>query len=149
MQARPQSICPHLVPGPYPFESALVLDDHLGPTDWLVRCRSCEMAYLFEMLDWDGARRLYRLRLPEPRAMEHLLKDLHRGSCDLTRARDQAYHFSLTSARLALLALLDLAAGELVELLQAPDGAEIPGASWRELPCDGSWIQRFVELPGR
>jgi hypothetical protein len=143
MQARPPKICPHLIPGPYPFDSALVLDDHLGPTDWLIRCRSCATAYLLEMLDWDGARRLYRMRVPEPQAVDRLLRDLDRGSCDLSRARDQAHHFSLTSTRLAQLALLDLAAGELIEVLEIPEGTAIPGASWRELPCDGSWVQRL------
>jgi len=143
MQALPESTCPHLIPGPYPFESALVLDDHLGPTDWLVSCRGCDAAYLLEMLDWAGSRRLYRLRVPEPRAVNRLLQDLDRGSCDLDRASAQAHHFSLTSAQLDVLALLDLGTAELIALLNVPEGVKIPGAGWRELPCDGSWIQRL------
>ena len=135
--------CPHLAPGPYPFETVLVLDDQLGPTDWLVRCRTCATAYLLEMLDWQGPRRLYRLRAPDPDAVAALVRDLDRGSCDLNRAGAQAQHFSLSSERLASLVLLDLQAGTVVELLEVPDDLSIPGAGWRELPCDGSWIQRF------
>jgi len=138
-----EAICQHLTPGHYPFDSVLVLDDHLGPTDWLVRCRSCEAAYLLEMLDWQGSLRLYRLRVPEPRSVDRLLRDLERGSCDLNRARDQAHHFSLTSTRVAELALLDLAAGQLIRMVKAPENEAIPGASWRDLSCDGSWIQRL------
>ena len=143
MHAREHSTCPHLIPGPYPFETALVLDDHLGPTDWLVRCASCDAAYLLEMLDWEGSRRLYRLRIPAQAAVAGLLRDLERGSCDINRARSQAHHFSLSSTRLDLLVLLDLRTGELIALLDAPADLEIPGAGWRELPCDGSWIQRL------
>ncbi len=136
-----RSPCAHLVPGPYPFESVFVLDDHLGPTDWLVRCSCCGAAYLLEMLDWEGARRLYRLRAPDSAAVVGLVRDLERGSCDLDRARAQAQHFSLGSRALPVLVLLDPGAGRLLSVLEAP--ADIPGDNWRALPCDGSWIRRF------
>ncbi len=143
---RPQ-VCAHLPPGPYPFDSVLVLDDHLGPTDWLVRCRTCTAAYLLEMLDWDGPQRLYRMRLPERDAVAGLIRDLERGSCDLNRAGAQAQHFSLNSQPLPVLALLDLRAGTLLALLDVPPEEKLPGASWRELPCDGEWIRRFEQQP--
>ena len=130
-------------PGPYPFATLLVLDDHLGPTDWLVRCQACGSAYLLEMLDWEGPRRLYRLRAPAAEAVAGLVKDLERGSCDLNRAGAEAQHFSLTSERLPNLVLLDLGEGSLVRMIDAGD-TQVPGASWRELPCDGSWIRRFA-----
>jgi hypothetical protein len=130
-------------PGRYPFATVLVLDDHLGPTDWLVRCSSCGSVHLLEMLDWDGPRRLYRMRAPAPEAVAGLLKDLERGSCDLNRAGAEAQHFSLTSERLPHLVLLDLRASTVVEMIDVT-GSQIPGASWRELPCDGSWIRRFA-----
>ncbi len=138
-----EPLCPHMTAGPLPFDAVLVLDDHLGPTDWLVRCRSCGSAYLLEMLDWDGQRRLYRLRLPAADAVAGLLRDLERGSCDLNRARAQAQHFSLSSRALPVLALLDLSAGALLGIVPSPEGRQLPGTSWRELPCDGSWIQQL------
>ena len=137
------TICPHIKAGPYPFATVLVLDDHLGPTDWLVRCTSCDRAYLLEMLDWHGPQRLYRLRVPAAEAVAGLVKDLERGSCDLSRAGAEAQHFSLTSERLPDLVLIDLRAGTVVELIDVK-GLQIPGASWRELPCDGGWIRRFA-----
>ena len=144
MSASPQAPCSHLLPGPYPFESVLVLDDHLGPTDWLVRCRSCGVPYLFEMLDWADALRLYRLRLPDEAAANGLMRDLDRGSCDLNRATAQAQHFSLSSKTLPLLVLLDMKAGELVSVSDAPHEEVLPTSSWRELPCDGRWIGRLL-----
>ena len=138
--------CTHLKAGSYPFESVLVLDDHLGPTDWLVRCSSCAAAYLLEMFDWDGSRRLYRLRAADAAAVDALIRDLERGSCDLNRASAQAQHFTLTSQALPIAVLLDLRAGALRSVVELPEDirAEVPVASWRELPCDGSWIQRLV-----
>ncbi len=170
MSARNESVCTHLVPGPYPFESVLVLDDYLGPTDWLVRCRDCAAAYLLEMLDLDGPRRLYRVRAPQAEAIAGLVRDLERGSCDLNRANAQAQHFTLASETLPLLMLLDLSAGTLNALLERKTQVEvdpqvdavdreidgtaeeksekaeeaIPSAGWRELPCDGSWIRRLI-----
>ena len=132
--------CIHLLPGPYPFESVLVLDDHLGPTDWLVRCKRCGVPYLLEMLDWADALRLYRLRLPDKAAANGLMRDLERGSCDLNRASAQAQHFSLSSTTLPLLVLLDMKAGSLLSVSNTPSGETLPAASWRELPCDGRWI---------
>jgi hypothetical protein len=143
MSGNPPSICSHLIPGPYPFETVLVLDDHLGPTDWLVRCRACPTTYLLEMLDWDGPRRLYRLRAPAAAAVAGLVRDLERGSCDLSRAAAEAQHFTLSSQSLPTLALLDLRASTLVATIEVPRGTHIPSASWRELPCDSSWIRRL------
>jgi len=148
MSLRTESACAHLIPGAYPFETVLVLDDHMGPTDWLIRCHGCGAAYLLEMLDWEGARRLYRLRAPEPVAVAGLIRDLERGSCDLNRARAQAQHFTLTSQALPALVLLDLSATRIVSVIDLAgndmaDNAAIPTTGWRELPCDGEWIRRF------
>lgn len=136
------SLCAHTVAGPLPFESVLVLDDHLGPTDWLVRCRTCAAHYLLEMLDWDGPSRLYRVRAPAHDAVAGLLRDLERGSCDLDRAGAEANHFSLSSTRLPTLMRLNLSSSELSALIEA-SGVRLPGASWRELPCDGSWLKKL------
>ena len=137
------SLCDHMVPGPYPFESVLVLDDHLGPTDWLVRCRSCGAPCLLEMLDFDGSRRLYRVRLPEPDAVLSLMQDLARGSCDLNRAGEETRHVALASPRTRDLVLLDLNAQTLVAVLRPSSESPVPGAGWRELECDGRWIERL------
>jgi hypothetical protein len=141
--AQSVALCAHLSPGPYPFESVLILDDHLGPTDWLVRCRACRRPYLLEMLDWREKLRLYRIRRPDAQAVEGLMRDLDRGSCDLRRAGEQVRHLGLSSRRLSELALLDLGQAVLVRTIDVPGDQPIPGASWRELPCDGAWIRRF------
>ena len=138
------ALCDHMVPGPYPFESILVLDDHLGPTDWLVRCSTCGQPCLLEMLDWSGSRRLYRVRLPEEAAVAGLMRDLTRGSCDLSRAGEEARHVGLMSPRLNDLLLLDLGNRSLVSVLRPSPDCAIPGAGWRELDCDGDWIDRLT-----
>ena len=78
--------------------------------------------------------------------MAGLIRDLERGSCDLNRATAQAQHFTLTSQALPMVVLLDLRAGTLCSVVKLAEDvrADVPVASWRELPCDGSWIQRLV-----
>jgi hypothetical protein len=120
-----------------------VLDDHLGPTDWLVRCRNCKATYLLEMLDFAKALRLYRVRLVDPDAGRGLMRDLDRGSCDLSRAGEQARHLSLSSTRLPGLVLLDLHGNVLLRIVETDVDVAVPGDSWRELACDGRWIQRL------
>ena len=135
------SLCEHLTPGPYPFDITLVLDDHLGPTEALIRCRSCQRHYLLEMLDWRGDQRLFRLSQPFAAATEILLKDLARGSCDLNRATEEVRQFSLASTRLPVLLLVDARAQTVLSLSEVAPGTHIPGTGWRDLPCDGSWIE--------
>jgi len=141
--SHPDSFCTHLTPGPGRFESLLVLDDHLGPTDWLVQCRHCTATYLLEMLDVSGALRLYRIRLVDPDAARGLMRDLERGSCDINRAGEQARHLTLTSRRLPSLVLLDLQSDTLVRIVDTDAEQVIPSAGWRELACDGRWIQQL------
>lgn len=137
-------LCGHIRSGPCPWETELVIDDHLGPTEALVGCRTCGRAYLLEMLDWAGSLRLFRVRAPAPAAVALLTRDLNRGSCDLSRAGEEVRQFSLTSDRLAVLVLYDTRSAEVVERIDLGSPAEVPGASWRELPCDGSWIRRLA-----
>ncbi len=143
LDRQPSILCTHIAAGPYPFETLLVLDDHLGPTESLIRCTTCGTVYLLEMLDWLADLRLFRVRLPEPEAAAGLLRDLQRGSCDLKRAGEEARHFSLTSERLAVLMLLNTGQAELVRLIGGAAAMSAPGGSWRELPCDGTWIRTF------
>ena len=138
-----------MVPGPCPWETELVIDDHLGPTDLLVGCRVCGRAYLLEMLDWEGSRRLFRVRAPSPGAVAALTRDLQRGSCDLSRAVEEVRHVSLTSDRLPVLLLFDTRTGEVVERIPLATPADVPGAGWRELPCDGEWIRRLASPTAR
>lgn len=136
-------LCEHLVPGPYPFETVLVLDDHLGPTELLIRCRQCDHCWLLEMLDWREDERLFRIRKADPEAVAGLLKDLARGSCDLRRAGEQARHFSLTSERLPELLLLNVHNARLSAVIKPPMDTVVPGTDWRALACDGSWIRQL------
>lgn len=135
------SLCEHLQAGPYPFDLTLVVDDHLGPTEALIRCRSCGQHYLMEMLDWRGDQRLFRLSQTDEDATQLLLRDLARGSCDLNRATEEVRQFSLASTRLPALLLLDTVQRTISSLTEVAPGTRIPGTGWRDLPCDGSWIE--------
>lgn len=137
------TLCSHMQRGPYPFATLLVLDDHLGPTESLVRCLSCGRAYLLEMLDWLNDERLFRVRAVDADTAQSLVRDLQRGSCDLTRAGEEARHVSLSSERLPALMLLNTRTRELTALLTGPETLAAPGTSWRGLPCDGAWIRKL------
>lgn len=131
-------LCPHIQPGPVPWDVLLVLDDHLGPTDALTVCRTCGTPYLIEMLDWRHPLRLFRIYEPRTEAVQGLLRNLERGSCDIRRAGEEVRHFAQGAERLPWLVLLDTDAHRVVALVDHP--GPVPGASWRELPCDGSLI---------
>ena len=132
------ALCSHIQPGPVPWDVLLVLDDHLGPTDALAVCRTCRTPYLLEMVDWRPPLRLFRVSEPRSDAVQGLLRNLERGSCDLRRAGEEVRHFSQGARRLPWLVLLDTSAYRLEAVVDHPD--PLPGASWRELPCDGSLI---------
>lgn len=134
--------CEHIAPGPGPYRVTLVLDDHLGPTEALVHCKTCEQAYLIELLDWQGAMRLFRVAAPDGDATALLLKDLERGSCDVNRAGEEVRQFTLDSQPLPVLWLVDTSARELVGVIDTTGLGTIPTRGWRELPCDGDWIER-------
>lgn len=142
-------LCEHLIPGPVPFVTLLVLDDHLGPTELLVRCRHCATSepatWLLEMLDWLDDLRLFRIRTADPVAAAGLLRDLDRGSCDLRRAQEQVRHFGLSSERLSALLLLNQRTSQVSRIIEVPEGDLVPGAGWRDLPCDGSWIRQLCD----
>lgn len=137
------ALCPHIQPGPCPWETELVIDDHLGPTECLVGCRTCGRAYLLEMLDWSGNLRLFRVRAPAPAAVALLTRNLNRGSCDLDRAREEVRHVSLSSDRVPALLLYDTQAASVVARIGLDDPGDVPWRGWRELACDGSWITRL------
>lgn len=138
------SLCEHVRPGTWPWHTELVLDDHLGITDALVRCRECARCYLLEMLDWDAggdiAVRLMRVRAVPAGHAEQLIHDIGRGSCDVDRAGAQVHHASTQAPVLPWLVLLDGARSTVLAVVPAPPGERLPGAGWRELPCDGGWI---------
>jgi len=137
------ALCAHVVPGPCPWETELVIDDHLGPTESLVGCRTCGRGYLLEMLDWRGDLRLFRVRAPAPAAVALLTRDLNRGSCDLNRAREEVRHVSLSSDRVPVLILYDTRSAAVVSRIPLDSPSDVPWAGWRELACDGTWIARY------
>jgi hypothetical protein len=89
--------CEHLEAGAWPLRVELVLDDSMGFTDALVRCRVCDRAYLLEMLDADAGTRLMRVAPVDPDVAAGTLHDLGRGSCDLTRAGAQVHQLQTAS----------------------------------------------------
>jgi hypothetical protein len=133
-------ICAHLIAGAYPFQVDLVLDDHLGFTDAVVRCRHCQRAYLLEMLDWANHDRLFRICVLNGDHAQRLIRDLTRGSCDVQRAGAEVQQMKTVSPFSAWLILVDTVAPLISAVAPLPAGRDLPGASWRELPCDGTWV---------
>ncbi|MCZ6710052.1 MAG: hypothetical protein O7B25_06805 [Gammaproteobacteria bacterium] len=134
-------ICEHLTPGTYPFQVDLVLDDHLGFTDAVVSCRHCQQAYLLEMLDWANHDRLFRICVLRSDHAQRLIRDLTRGSCDLQRAGAEVQQMKTASAFSGWLILVDTVEPQISAVAPVPPERDLPGASWRELPCDGTWVK--------
>ena len=138
-------LCEHIGAGGYPFRVDLVMDDHLGLTDGLVSCRHCQRPYLLEMLDWADNDRLYRISPLGDDHAQRLIRDLQRGSCDVQRAGAEVQHLKTASAFAPYLLLVDMGGPRIERVVPLPPeaalpGASLPSASWRELPCDGTWV---------
>lgn len=133
-------ICEHVRTGSWPFQTELVLDEHLGVTDALMLCRDCGRAYLLEMLDWRGSERVMRLAPQDAERARRLVRDLTRGSCDVNRAGAQVQHMRTATPFSRRLLLVDTKGPVIDAIATVPPDLKIPGASWRELPCDGSWV---------
>lgn len=130
--------CTHLRPGTWPLHWDLVLDDQLGPTDGLASCRNCGTVYLLEMLDWRGTERLMRMAVLERALATRLLRDLDRGSCDAGRASAELQHVRSLAVALPQLLLIDTATPAIIAAV--PADRPLPTESWRDLACDGGWI---------
>lgn len=139
--------CEHLQSGPSPLRVECVFDEQFGFTDCLASCRDCHASYLLEMLDWQGDLRLFRVSRPDPAHSARLLKDLERGSCDIRRAAAEAEQFRLANASGSLLLLMDMTGPRIEAVVEPEPGVRVPRASWRDLPCDGSWIRRVYRPP--
>ncbi len=140
--------CEHLRRGPWPLHADLVLDEHLGITDALMSCRDCGRAYLVEMLDWRGSERVMRIAVLEPTQAAGVIRDITRGSCDPDRASAEMEHARSRAERLPWLLRLDTAGPSLLGVAPVPRDRRVPGASWRSLPCDGSWVD-YARLHSR
>lgn len=132
--------CTHLRPGTWPLHWDLVLDDQLGPTDGLASCRACGTVYLLEMLDWRGAERIMRMAILERALATRLLRDLDRGSCDAGRASAELQHVRSLAAAVPQLLLVDTATPAIIAAVPVPSDRPLATESWRDLPCDGGWI---------
>jgi hypothetical protein len=136
------TLCDHLSGKPWPLIVDLTIDEHLGFTDALTHCRACGRTYLLEMLDWRGSTRLFRVRSPSAAHAAQLTRDLDRGSCDIQRAQAEVSHLLTSNPFLDTLLALDLSVPVVRELI-AVNPQTLPGASWRDLPCDGSWFAQL------
>ena len=141
-------LCEHIATGSYPFQVQLVMDDHLGLTDGVVHCRACERVYLLEMLDWTAAERVFRISSLADAHATRLIRDLTRGSCDVQRAGAQVQHMKTAATFAPWLIRIDPKGPRILGVVPLPPGRRLPGASWRELPCDGSWVKLAGDHPG-
>jgi len=130
--------CAHLTtttPVAYPFDVEMVLDEQVGITDAIIRCRACRQAYLIEMLAWSGphhAQRTYRTSLLDDDVIERYQRDRNRGSCDVNRAGAEWYAVQ-NEARLTDLELtLDTRTATLLCARRLPAATDIPMAHWRQ-----------------
>lgn len=134
-------LCAHVRPGSWPFRVRLVLDEHLGFTDALVACRHCGTTYLLEMLDWLDHDRVMRISAPAADRTEGVIHDIGRGSCDLGRAGQEVHHLRTSTPLCPVLLRVDWRGPSIAAVAEVRAGDRLPGASWRDLPCDGRWVR--------
>ena len=130
--------CPHLAEKPQ-LKTDFVLDSHLNMTDAFVHCEECGATFLIELADMLGEINVFRISSLPPQAVASTVRSLTRGSCDITRARNEV--FSVSSDSRELSELLVMVKGKLSGTVPRPQETILPRRSWRELPCDGSLIR--------
>jgi hypothetical protein len=145
MSTDDSELCRHVTPGAWPFQAELVLDEHLGITDALMSCRDCGRFYLLEMLDWRDPVRVLRAAPMDAARAERLIRDLTRGSCDVNRAGAEVQHARSVTPFSRTLLLVDVRGPLIAAVADVPEDRPVPGASWRELPCDGTWVDYLTE----
>lgn len=131
-------LCEHTQPGTSPFETLLVIEDHLGLASGIVACRRCGATYQLELIDLDSRQRAYRVSEVDRAHADAVTRTLTRGSCDINRAESEVQHLDNRSKLLPVVLVLE--GGEVVRLHQLPGLAEVPRSHWRALPCDGRWL---------
>ena len=130
--------CAHLTTNAavaYPFDVEMVLDEQVGMTDAIIRCRVCRQAYLIEMLDWAGPNRVqrtYRTSLLDDDVIDRYKRDRNRGSCDVNRAGAEWYAVQNESRLTDLELTLDTRTATLLEGRRFPAATDIPMAHWRQ-----------------
>ena len=123
------------------FEVVRVLDAHLTWTDAILECPACQQYYLAEMIDLDSHCRVYRLATLARDATAATLISLARGSCDLQRAVEEITYLASLGEPLAR--VLVITGDHVLKLIEPPGKLQVPRLSWRELPCDGSWLREL------
>lgn len=132
-----RNACKHLRLHPE-LEILWTLDAYLHATDAYAKCRHCDAHYLVEMIDLKGKDAAFRIaRLPSDYVTK-TVRSLQKGSCDINRARNEAFALRSLSERLPV--LLIMRDGQFAEAVSIEPDIQLPQASWRELPCDGSWL---------
>lgn len=140
---QPTQACPHLVKQPE-LDTLFVLDSHVHLTDAFVQCRHCDAHYLVELADLGDGQGVFRISAIAADAVAQTIRSLHKGSCDINRARNEV--FSLSTAARELDGLLLMRSGEFTAYVPRPDDLTLPRRSWRELPCDGSLVKHIAGL---
>ena len=133
-------LCDHVLPGSWPFEILLVIDESMGFTDALAACRTCGSHVLLEMLDWRGHQRVMRLSPVNRDHARGLLHNLDRGSCDVRRATAELEQLRTGTRFSPWLLLLDTRTMRITAIAPVPATPRLPTAGWRALACDGSWV---------
>lgn len=120
------------------FDTLLVLDEHMGPADVLLRCRRCARHFLFEMIDLHKTARVYRVAAVDGEHATKMVRTLTRGSCDIRRAGAEVHNLQTNSTLLPM--VVTMHNNRITHVNTLPDTRDIPKQSWRQLPCDGSWV---------
>lgn len=124
--------CEHLVIGPYPFSVELVIDEHMGITDAVVRCSTCGQHYLIECL---GApvtpQREFRVLEVDAHAVARYAHDIDREYCDLNRKSAELYALQTHATLTARALTLDVHAKTITSVRQLAADEDVAMVSWR------------------
>lgn len=132
-------LCEHAQPGAWPWATRLVLDAPLGIADAVVACGECAQHVLVELIDRRGKLKVQRVSLLSAAEAAGVTRDLQRGSCDLGRADAELAYLRSRAVLTDTLVCVDDAGPRIVARVRMAR-ADIPRAPWRELPCDGQWV---------
>jgi hypothetical protein len=143
------ALCAHLsglAPGDAAPEVAHAFAWQDGPVDAIARCRACGAPALLRLLDWappDFRLRVYALAALRAEDAALLLRDLARGSCQVSRAQAEVEALVHAAGPNERLVALDVARARVTASAPLPPGATgEPAAFPARLPRadDSRWF---------
>ena len=118
----------------------MVIDDWLGPTLAIIRCRGCNQYALIHLLAWSGknlSKRIFAVRELSEATVATYLANISRDYCDLTRKESETQALLQAALEPGCLILVDVSTLQIIGAQTTTNIERKPRYSdWQEIKAD-------------